>query len=98
MRKKIKLLENHSHFLAMEVDIDFFVCDIGSLENDLAGIRGFEHVKATEKSGFSAAGWSDYGDNFLGCNVFINAFENLEVTKAFIKIYGLNHLLLSLLS
>jgi hypothetical protein len=82
----------------VKVNINFFAGDIGSLENDFTGIGGFKHVKAAEESGFAAAGRSDDGDNFSGSYVFVNAFEYLEVSEAFIKIDGLNHLLLSLLS
>ena len=98
MGENVEMLENHSHFLAVKVNIDFFACNIGSLEDNASGIGSFKHIEAAKEGGFSAAGRSDYGDNLLGSNVFVNTFKNLEVAEAFIKINCLDHLLLSLLS
>ena len=59
MRKKVKVLEHHSHFLAKMVDIEFdrlsvlilvfLLRDIDSVKDDLASGRLLEQVQTAQK-------------------------------------------------
>ena len=41
MREKIKLLENHTDFLAVDIYVGFLLCNIGSLKMDMTACGFF---------------------------------------------------------
>ena len=70
MRKQVKMLENHSHFLTEAVDVQlyflsgsidiFFLRDVHAIENDLAVCRFFQKVQTAKESRFTGTGRSDH--------------------------------------
>ena len=50
MGEKVKLLEHHSHFLTVNIYINLWIRNIGTLKENVTACRFFKSVKATEKS------------------------------------------------
>ena len=69
MRKQVKMLENHSHFLTKSIDIKFYglagsifvflLGDVHTVKNYLTVCRLFQKIQTAKKCGFTGTGWSD---------------------------------------
>src|SRR5699024_7067478 len=103
MRKQIKVLEYHSHFLTQLIDIElycfsfgifiFFLCDINAVENDRPPSRFFQQVQASEKRGFSRTGRTDDSDYIALIYIHSNTVQSLDSSALviFFQISDLNH-------
>ena len=102
MRKQVKMLENHSHFLTETVDIQFyffarsvdvfFLCNIHSIENNLTVSRLFQKIQTAKKRRFTGTGWSNnyHYITFVDiCCHTIQCFDRTSVIM-FLKVSYLN--------
>ena len=64
MGKKVKVLEDHAHFLAMLIDIALWRVYTCLFKPNLTGGRFFQKVQAAQKGAFAGAGRAD-DDNLL---------------------------------
>ena len=85
MWEKVKLLENHAHFLPVEIYIVFGVCYIYALKKNFSVSRSFKEIQRTQKRRFSASAGSDYDDNFAFFDFKIDSVKSLNL--AFSKIF-----------
>ena len=49
MGKEIEMLENHTHFLSVEIDIGLFVGNVHSLKENLSGGGNLQQIEAAQK-------------------------------------------------
>ena len=77
------MLEYHAHLLTMEVDVDAFGGDVLSFKEDFAAVRYLQQVQAAQEGTFAAAGRANDRNNLSFGDVFADAFENLQFSKAF---------------
>ena len=77
MREKVEMLENHSHFLPVLIDITVFVGYISSFKSDFSVIRNFKQIQTAKECTLSRTGRPDYNYLFAFFNFCRNAFQNL---------------------
>ena len=88
----IEMLEHHADALAVLGDVQLFVGDVLSLEEDLAAVRGFQQVQATEKRGLAAAGGADDGHHLAPADSRGDALQHLQLAEALFQVPGFqNH-------
>ena len=84
------MLEYHSHFLAMKVDINIFICNIHTLKINMTGGGHLKKIQAAQEGALSAAGGSDDGHYFSFFHLFRHALENLEAAEGLMQILHTN--------
>ena len=80
MGKEIEMLENHAHFLAMPVDIDPRVGDVGSVKENGAGSGELQKIQRTQEGGFSASGRTDDDGYFAAADIGGDTVQCLDGT------------------
>ena len=61
--EQIELLEHHSHFAPVDVDVDRHIRDVNAIEDDLSAVRVFHAVETAQECTFSRAGRTDDADD-----------------------------------
>ena len=89
------MLEHHSHFPAVEVDVGFFVRDVHALEQDLSAHGHLQQVQAPQERGFAGAGGADDYDYLAFADVGGDSVQSLDFAAAerFAQFFGLNDVL-----
>jgi hypothetical protein len=82
------MLEDHTHFLAVKVDIDLLVRDINAVNPDMPAGRFLKAVETAKKGGFAGPGGADQGNNFSFMNFVGNAAEHMEVSEVLMEIFN----------
>ena len=85
------MLKHHSHMAAVDVDVDFHVCNIHAIENDTAACRIFHTIQATQKGTFSRAGRTEHCHDIPFVDRDIDPFENLMFPKALSEVNYVYH-------
>ena len=62
--EKVEVLEHHSHFLAVDVDVDLGIGDIDAVKDDTAACGVFHAVETPKKRTLARAGRTDDNDLF----------------------------------
>ena len=91
--EKIELLENHTDFATVDVDVNSVVGDIYTLEDDLTACRVLHTVEASEERTLSASGRADDADDVPFVDRDIDAGEDFVVAEAFLKVNYVYHFL-----
>ena len=79
--EKVEMLENHAHFLTVQVQIDGGIGDIGSLEDDLTAGGDLKQVQTTQERAFSCTRRS-YDRNdfaFVDFGIYIFQYRKIAV-------------------
>lgn len=77
------MLEHHSHTAAVDIDINLWVCDIDTIEDDLSACWIFHTVQAAQKCTLTGAGRTDDNHNVALVHSDVDAFQDFIVTKMF---------------
>ena len=72
VRKEVELLEHHTHFLAVQVDVHGGVGDVDALKGDGAACRLLQKVQAAQKGGFAGAGRTDNDHHVAASDLGVN--------------------------
>ena len=88
---QIEMLEHHSHTAAVDIDINLWVCDIDTIEDNLSACWIFHTVQAAQKCTLPGAGRTDDNHNVALVHSDVDAFQDFIVTKMFFKINDFYH-------
>ena len=88
--KQVKLLENHSDFLAVTVNVNLGISNVRSLKQDFAACGHFQKIQGTKEGGFSGTGRSDNGNNLALTDICGNSIQYLVCSKCFLQILYLD--------
>ena len=91
MRKQVKLLKHHTHFLTELVNVTALIHDVLPLKPDLPGSRFLQPVQAAQEGRFTRTGGSDDDHLFSPVDGFVDPFEHMEFFKGFLQIFNLDH-------
>jgi hypothetical protein len=81
VREQVELLENHAHFLAVDVDIHRFVGYVRPFENYLSGRWEFQKIQTAQKGGLAGAGRPDNHDDLALFNACGDAVDRDQVAE-----------------
>ena len=91
MRKQVKLLKHHSHFLTQLIDLLEIMHGGNALDDDIPLGRHLQQVDAAQKGGFAAAGRSDHTYAFAAADMGSYSLEHFKLAEIFVKILYVNH-------
>ena len=86
--KQIELLEYHTDFLTVNINIHLHVRQVLALEHDRTAGRIFQTVDASQKCGLAAAGRADDCNHITLINIQIDALENFVVAECLGEVFN----------
>ena len=90
MWKQVKLLENHSDFLAVTIYVNLRICNIRSFKQDFSSGWLLQKIQGKKKSRFTGTRWSDNGNNLALTDICGNSIQYLVGSKRFCQILDLD--------
>ena len=78
IREQVKMLEDHAHLAAMEIEIDLFVGDVDAVEPDGAGRRHLKQVQTAQQRRFAGAGRADDGHDLAAVDAEVAVVQGLD--------------------
>ena len=72
------MLEHHTHFLAVQVDIYLFVRDIHIIEVDMTASGDLQQVQAPQEGGLAGAGGTDDHHHFALADLCGDAVQRFD--------------------
>ena len=72
------MLEHHTHFLTMDIDVCFFISDVCAFEEDAATCRHFQQVQTTQESRFTGTGGTNDNDYFAFFDFCIDTIQRFD--------------------
>ena len=81
MREYIELLEYHADLLTVEIQVGALWVEHISFKDDLSACRFLQQVETSQEGGLSASGRSDDRNDFAFDDLFIDAFQDLQITE-----------------
>ena len=94
MGKQVKGLKYHADFSTQLVDIRFLAQNIDAVNKNVAAVRFFQTVQASQKRAFPGPGRSANHHNFAGSYLGRNIDQSLYVVgnmKSLIYVLYINH-------
>ena len=84
-------MENHPHFHAELVDVEFLLRNQLVVHIDFTGCRLLQQVQTAEKGRFAGAGRPDHDDFFAFLDVLCDAVQNDQLSEILVEIMNAYH-------
>ena len=90
MGEQVELLEHHSHFLAVLVDVRVFVGDIHPLKKHVPLRWLLQQVQAAQKGALAGTRRSHHKYHVARMNIHVDSAQHVDGAEAFSKIFHTN--------
>ena len=72
------MLELHTHFLTVDIDVRFFICDICAFEEDAAACRYFQQIQTTQEGRLTGTGGTNDNNYFALFDFCIDTVQSFD--------------------
>ena len=93
MGEQVEMLEHHAHLLTVQVDVDLFGGEGGTVKGDLTAGGTLQQVQAAQEGGLAAAGGADDHQHIALMDIYAYAVQGVDaaaVKMLFQILYGNN--------
>ena len=84
MGEEIEMLEHHTHFLTMDIDVRFIISDICVFEEDTAASGHFQQIQAAQERRLTGTGGADNNDYFAFFDLCIDTVQSFDLAAIII--------------
>ena len=84
------MLEHHAHIFPHLVEVGFFVGQVVTVHNDLAGGDVLQPVQASQEGGFAAAGGAENDHHLALIDVGGNILQHFQLAEVLFQVRNVN--------